>query len=90
MNQLHGTIKIEDLKEWLVDYITMNIHSMESEESEEFNNWAKSFEKEEAEFVVRAEFVNDWGYDNRNEISIKEASEYAQALIQRILSTWYF
>lgn len=81
------TIKIEDLKEWLVDYITMNIHSMESEESEEFNNWAKSFEKEEAEFVVRAEFVNDWGYDNRNEISIKEASEYAQALIQRILST---
>lgn len=85
-----GTIKIEDLKEWLVDYITMNIHSMESEESEEFNNWAKSFEKEEAEFVVRAEFVNDWGYDNRNEISIKEASEYAQALIQRILSTWYF
>ena len=42
------TIKIEDLKEWLVDYITMNIHSMESEESEEFNNWAKSFEKEEA------------------------------------------
>ena len=83
------TIKIEDLKEWLVDYITMNIHSMESEESEEFNNWAKSFEKEEAEFVVRAEFVNDWGYDNRNEISIKEASEYAQALIQRILSTWY-
>lgn len=84
------TIKIEDLKEWLVDYITMNIHSMESEESEEFNNWAKSFEKEEAEFVVRAEFVNDWGYDNRNEISIKEASEYAQALIQRILSTWYF
>lgn len=84
------TIKIEDLKEWLVDYITMNIHSMESEESEEFNNWAKSFEKEEAEFVVKAEFVNDWGYDNRNEISIKEASEYAQALIQRILSTWYF
>lgn len=84
------TIKIEDLKEWLVDYITMNIHSMESEESEEFNNWAKSFEKEEAEFVVRAEFVNDWGYDNRNEICIKEASEYAQALIQRILSTWYF
>ena len=84
------TIKIEDLKEWLVDYITMNIHSMESGESEEFNNWAKSFEKEEAEFVVKAEFVNDWGYDNRNEISIKEASEYAQALIQRILSTWYF
>ena len=84
------TIKIEDLKEWLVDYITMNTHSMESEESEEFNNWAKSFEKEEAEFVVKAEFVNDWGYDNRNEISIKEASEYAQALIQRILSTWYF
>ena len=32
-----------ELKEWLVNYITNNIHGFESEDSPEFNAWAKSF-----------------------------------------------
>ena len=36
-----------------------------------------------------AEFINDWGYDERDEITQTEAQEYAQILIQRILDNWY-
>jgi len=35
------------------------------------------------------EFVNDWGYNGRNEISEKEAIDYAQILLKRILDNWY-
>ena len=49
----------EELREWLADYITDTIHGFEAEDSVEFNQWAENFKKEEAEFVVNMEFVND-------------------------------
>lgn len=85
-----GNIKIKsELEQWLVKYITDSIHGMQAEDSDEFNKWAKSFKEEEASFVVGAEFTNDWGYDERNEVTQEEAKEYAHALIQRILDSWY-
>lgn len=82
-------IKIkEQLRDWLVNYITKTIHELQSD-SDDFNEWAKSFKKKEAEFVVDMEFTNDWGYDRRREIKEEEATQYAESLIQRILNTWY-
>lgn len=80
-----------ELENWLVDYITNFVHQTESENhsSVEFDNWAKSFEREEAEFVVGMEFTNDWGYDEREEISEEEAEEYAQFLLKIIFENWY-
>lgn len=80
---------LNDLENWLVDYITDTIQNLEAEKSEEFNRWAKSFERDEAEFVVKMEFVNDWGYDKRTEVSIEEASKYAKSLLEKILNHWY-
>lgn len=77
------------MKEWLVNYITDAIHGTKAENSEEFDKWAKSFKKEEAEFVVNAEFINDWGYDERDEVPLDEAKDYGNALIDRILDNWY-
>ena len=51
--------------------------------------WAKNFQKEEAEFVVNMEFGSDWVYDERKEIPLKEAKEYASALMKKILENWY-
>jgi len=79
----------EELATWVVDYITNTIHRLEAENSEEFNKWAKSFEREEAEFVVNMEFGNDWAYDEREEITIKEATEYAESLLKIVLDNWY-
>ena len=88
--QQMGTIKIKnELSDWLVKYITDCIHNMEAKDFNEFNKWAKSFKEEEAAFLVKAEFINDWGYDERDEITQTEAQEYAQILIQRILDNWY-
>ena len=78
-----------ELNAWLVDYITNAIHGFKGEDFEEFNKWAKSFKKEEAEFVVNMEFANDWGYDKRSEVPEDEAAEYADSLIKRILDNWY-
>ena len=78
-----------ELESWLVDYITDTIHSMEAEDLEEFNQWAKSFKRDEADFVVKMEFVNDWGYDERTEITEDEAIKYAGILIQRIVDNWF-
>ena len=84
------TIKIKnELESWLVDYLTNTVHNLEAEGSSEFNKWAKSFEREEAAFVVGMEFVNDWGYDKRTEINEEEAEEYAQSLLKVILDNWY-
>ena len=84
------TINIEtELRDWLVDNITNTIHGLETEDSNEFNEWAKGFERDEAEFVVDMEFLNDWGYETRDEISEEEASKYAQSLLQIILDNWY-
>ena len=83
-------INIEsELKTWLIDYLTNTIHSLEAEDSKEFTQWAKSFEREEAEFVVRMEFVNDWGYDKRTDITEEEAARYADSLLKKILDRWY-
>lgn len=79
----------KDLKKWLVEYITNSIHGLSAENSTEFNNWAKSFKKEEAEFVVDMEFMNDWGYDERENVPEDEAMKYAQLLMQKILDNWY-
>lgn len=78
-----------ELKGWLVNYITNYIHALESDDSPEFVAWAKAFDKEEASFVVDMEFINDWGYDERESISIEEAVKYAQPLIKSILENWY-
>ena len=84
------SIKIKnELENWLVDYLTNTVHNLEAEGSPEFNKWAKSFEREEAAFVVGMEFVNDWGYDKRTEINEEEAEEYAQSLLKVILDNWY-
>ena len=86
MNKIR--IKTE-LKDWLIDNITNTIHDLEIENSENFNKWAKTFKKENAELVVNMEFINDWGYDEREYITEKEASEYSQILMQRIIENWY-
>ena len=78
-----------DLKSWLVQYITNTIHTLESD-NDEFNQWAKSFEQSEAEFVVDMEFINDFGYDTRDEISEEEAKDYADGLVTTIVDRWYF
>ena len=79
----------KELKEWLTNYLTDTIHNLEAENFDDFNEWAKSFEREEAEFVVRMEFVNDWGYDKRTEITEEEAARYADSLLKKILDRWY-
>lgn len=78
-----------ELETWLIDYITNAIHGFEAKDSEEFNQWAKSFKRDEADFIVKMEFANDWGYDERTEISEDEAIKYAGPLIQRILDNWF-
>lgn len=83
------TIKMNELSNWLVTYITDFIHGAQAENAPEFLKLAKSFKREEAESIVKAEFVNDWGYDERSEISEEEAILYARALLERILSSWF-
>lgn len=82
-------IDINDLEKWLVDYITESIHNYKVEDNEEFNKWANSFEREEAEFVVNMEFMVDFGNEERQCIPTSEAQEYASFLIQKILDVWY-
>lgn len=79
----------KELNGWLVEYLTNTVHGLESEDSAEFNKWAKAFEREDAQFIVDMEFVNDWGYDEREEVSEEEAIMYAQPLLMRILENWY-
>ena len=84
------TIKIKnELENWLVDYLTNTVHNLEAEDSPEFNKWAKSFEREEADFVVGMNFCNDWGYEKRVEVTEEEAEKYAQTLLKVILDNWY-
>ena len=66
MNKIR--IKTE-LKDWLIDNITNTIHDLEIENSENFNKWEKKKKKENAELVVNMEFINDWGYDEREYIT---------------------
>ena len=78
-----------DLANWLVNWLTNAVHNTESEDSPEFNKWAKSFEEDEANTLVSMEFCNDWGYDTRTEITEDEAEKYANKLLQVILNNWY-
>lgn len=84
------TINIKkELESWLADYITNIVHNLEAEDSDDFNNWAKAFQREEAALVVGMEFANDWGYDKRTETTEEEAEKYAQSLLKIILNNWY-
>ena len=82
-------IKKDDLKNWLIDYITDTIRGLKTDDSEDFNRWAANFKKEEAEFLVKMEYINDWGYDERTEIDRDEAEKYANVLMEDILKNWY-
>lgn len=82
-------IKISELRDWLVDYITDTIHGLSSDDSREFTIWARSFKRDEADFVVNMEYIVDWGDEERTEISEEEAANYAQKLIQKIADVWY-
>lgn len=82
-------IKTELLREWLIDYITNTIHGMKAEDSPEFDKWAASFKREEAEFVVNMEFVVECGDVTSEAISEDEARNYAEPFLQIILDRWY-
>ena len=45
------TIKMNELSNWLVTYITDFIHGAQAENAPEFSKWAKSFKREEAAFI---------------------------------------
>ncbi len=77
------------LREWLIDYITDTIHGMKAENSPEFDLWAASFKREEAEFVVNMEYLVECGDELREEISEDEAREYATPFLRKILDSWY-
>lgn len=77
-----------ELATWVIDYIANSVHNTESD-NPKFNDWAKSFNRDEAKFAVSMEFGNDWGYDTRTEIAEEEAEKYAQKLLQVILDNWY-
>lgn len=78
-----------ELNKWLVEYLTNTIHNLKVEDSDDFNKWAKTFEREEAQVLVDMEFETDWEYDERTEIPEEEAIKYAQSLLQEILDNWY-
>lgn len=83
-------IKKDDLEGWVADYVTNEIHNMKSD-YEEFNQWAKNFEKDEALFVAGMELAPYWGEDiiKRDEFQIEEVMDYASMIIQKILDVWY-
>lgn len=83
------TINIdEELQEWLVNYLINAIHGLESDDLK-FNQWAKSYPRKAVDLIVCAEFDNDWGYGECREVTEEEAKQYAEALLQRIVNTWY-
>ena len=82
-------IKTMLLREWLIDYITDTIHGMKAEDSPEFDRWAASFKRDEAEFVVNMEYLVECGDELREEISEDEARKYAEPFLKIILDRWY-
>ncbi len=85
-------IKKSKLRYWLVEYITDNVHRLKVKKreisSKEFNAWAKSFKREEADFLVGME-IWEWEEDSRNEFPLTEIIPYADKLLQRVLDNWY-
>ena len=51
--------------------------------------WPNIYQNVDDFFVFILYFVNDWGYDERKEIPLKEAKEYANTLMKKILENWY-
>lgn len=82
------TIKIENLRDWLVEYVTKSVRETKSD-VKEFKEWAKNFDKRTAAILINAEFHNDFGYSDCKEISIEDAKRYAQSFIDRIVIDWY-
>ena len=77
------------LREWLIDYITDTIHGMKADDFPEFDKWAASFKRDEAEFVVNMEYLVECGDELREEISEDEARKYAEPFLEKILDSWY-
>lgn len=85
----------KDLRNWFADYITNSIHEMTTEESPEFNKWAKSFKRDEAEFLVNMEFgeiIAEWCVGGNESEYMPEtvAKDFAEGLIEKIIQVWYF
>lgn len=82
-------IKINELQNWIIDYITDTIPNLECD-NDEFNEWTKSFERDEAEFVVE---MNLWELEKEIEGKIEfleeNAAELARPFIQKIVDHWY-
>lgn len=81
-------IKINELQNWIIDYITDTIHKLECD-NEEFNEWAKSFERDEADFVVGMDLWElEEDMEGKTEFSEEEAVELAHPFIQKIVDHW--
>lgn len=82
-------IKINDLQNWIIDYITDTIHNLECD-NKEFNEWARSFERDEADFVVGMDLWElEEDIEGKTEFSEEEAVELAHPFIQKIVDHWY-
>lgn len=82
-------IKINDLQNWIIDYVTDTIHNFESDNLK-FNEWAKSFEREEVDFVVSMDLWElEEVLEGKTEVSEEEAVRLAHPFIQKIVDHWY-
>lgn len=79
----------DDLRDWTIKYILLNIKNFHSDGSSAFNEWIDNFDEELARIAVDLEFINDWGYDEREEVDEVEAMEYAESIMQSILGNWH-
>lgn len=87
-------IEKDKMRGWLSDYITDRIRSIQVEGGDHksrksFIEWARSLDKKEADFVVNMEFFPEYCYDERTDIPLEEATSFGEALISKILNTWY-
>lgn len=82
-------IKINEIQNCIIDYITDTIHNLECD-NEEFNEWTRSFEREEADFVVGMDLLKlEETIEGKTEFSKEEAAELALPFIQKIVDHWY-
>ncbi|MCQ2199844.1 MAG: hypothetical protein MJZ19_09035 [Paludibacteraceae bacterium] len=82
-------VPMREYQSWLIDEVTEIVHNSYVEGNEEFNNWAKNFEREEAEFEVNMEFCVDYMEDDRTEIPMEEAKNYLYSHVKTIIKNWY-
>ena len=82
-------VKINELQNWIIDYITDTIHNLECDNNE-FNEWARSFERDEADFVVGMDMWElEEEIEGKTEFSEEEAVKLAHSFIQKIVDHWY-